>query len=165
MSSWLGCSAELGRCWPGIDVAAGVAALPRSAERARRLAAAIVDRSRGQHFAAARRSGHLLRPRRQCRVQPTRRPSSAFGPINPASSLYLKFRAPEIRQLVESTRSAERNAAADDYVERLPVERVLPCRGSSHLGSDATFRAGLQGPERGAPHRPHARRLHRQCQP
>lgn len=47
----------------------------------------------------------------------------AFGAFNLGSSLFLKFRAPEIRSLVEAAR-ANREQASVDYGERVPLERA-----------------------------------------
>lgn len=49
--------------------------------------------------------------------------TQAFGALNLGSSLYLRFRAPEIRQLVESARASQDRASAE-YSERVPLERV-----------------------------------------
>ena len=57
-------------------------------------------------------------------VDTNRAATDIFGPVTPGVSLLMKFRAPEIRTLVEQSM----NTAAPppiDYVERLPVERVF----------------------------------------
>ncbi|MGE0281634.1 MAG: ATP-binding protein [Rhizobiaceae bacterium] len=63
----------------------------------------------------------------------------AFGAISPGLSLLLKFRAPEIRMLVEESINGEAPLPID-YIERLPVERVFKVSASS-LGKDGKLSA------------------------
>ena len=48
---------------------------------------------------------------------------SAFGGFAPGRSLFLRFRAPEIRALIEGVLASGR-AASGEYFERLPLERA-----------------------------------------
>jgi two-component system phosphate regulon sensor histidine kinase PhoR len=63
----------------------------------------------------------------------------AFGAISPGLSLLLKFRAPEIRTLVEESMNGE-GPRPIDYVERLPVERVFKVSAST-LGNEGKLSA------------------------
>ncbi|WP_367716204.1 ATP-binding protein [Nitratireductor sp. GISD-1A_MAKvit] len=49
---------------------------------------------------------------------------SAFGPVAKGASLRLKFRAPEMHELVSSVISEEEASKAINYIERVPVERA-----------------------------------------
>lgn len=49
----------------------------------------------------------------------------AFGPLASGISLQLKFRAPEMQELVEKIASGRVPSGAIDYAERVPVERVF----------------------------------------
>lgn len=50
----------------------------------------------------------------------------AFGPLLPGISMQLKFRAPEMQELIERTLAARPGPAnVVDYAERVPVERVF----------------------------------------
>ncbi|MCO5063436.1 MAG: ATP-binding protein [Rhizobiaceae bacterium] len=48
---------------------------------------------------------------------------AAFGAFTPGRSLFLRFRAPEIRELIEGV-LASAHAASGEYFERLPIERA-----------------------------------------
>ncbi|MET0597486.1 MAG: ATP-binding protein [Mesorhizobium sp.] len=50
--------------------------------------------------------------------------AASFGPLAPGMVLSMKFRTPEMRQLMRDA-VAERQAVAIDYAERVPVERVF----------------------------------------
>jgi two-component system, OmpR family, phosphate regulon sensor histidine kinase PhoR len=59
----------------------------------------------------------------------------AFGPLNPGTLLFLKFRAPEMRFAIESALATHENTSFE-MVERLPVEqwfRVDVCHMPPHL--------------------------------
>ena len=95
-----------------------------------------------------------------------RRRNAAFGGHRPGMSLLLKFRAPEMQALIEGVLAGRRSVRRASTISSA-------CRSNASTGSPPTavgarhrsLRAGVQGPERGAPHRPHARRFHRQRQP
>jgi len=57
-------------------------------------------------------------------VDANRAATDIFGPITLGISLLMKFRAPEIRTLVEGSMNGQMPTPID-YVERLPVERVF----------------------------------------
>ena len=96
---------------------------------------------------------------------PTPPPLPPFGGIAPGMSLLLKFRAPEMQALLDSVLLGHRRLGCRRLCRARAGRAGLP--GQRVLGRPRhrSVRAGLQGPERDAPHRPHARRLHRQCQP
>jgi two-component system phosphate regulon sensor histidine kinase PhoR len=50
--------------------------------------------------------------------------ATAFGNIEPGILLPLKFRAPELQQLLERMLSGEAPSMTVDHVERIPIERV-----------------------------------------
>lgn len=51
---------------------------------------------------------------------------TAFGPLQPGISVQLKFRAPEMQELIERTLSGRQGPpGVVDYAERVPVERVF----------------------------------------
>lgn len=49
---------------------------------------------------------------------------TAFGPLNPQTSLQLRFRSPEMQALFEQVFSGETATATAQHHERVPVERV-----------------------------------------
>lgn len=55
--------------------------------------------------------------------------SDTFGALNPGLSLLLKFRVPELREMVENLLAGEVPAPID-YAERVPVERLFRVSGS-----------------------------------
>ena len=89
---------------------------------------------------------------------------TAFGSIVGGMILQLRFRAPEMQDFIRQVVTTGRGRAID-YAERLPVERVFRVSAAPVGPGTGPVCAGVQGSERGAPHRPHARRFHRQCQP
>ena len=50
---------------------------------------------------------------------------ATFGPINPGLALQLKFRAPEMRDLLARTLAEPDGSASVEYAERVPIERVF----------------------------------------
>lgn len=59
---------------------------------------------------------------------------TVFGPLVPGISLQLKFRAPEMQELVEKVASGRAVSGVVDYSERVPVERVFRVAATS-IGS------------------------------
>ena len=90
---------------------------------------------------------------------------AAFGPFTPGLPLQRRFRAPEMQQLIERP-AVRRGGKRRRRLCRARADRAgLSRHRDPHPGGWRAVRAGLQGSERGAPHRPHARRFHRQRQP
>lgn len=56
---------------------------------------------------------------------------SAFGDVGPGISLPLKFRAPEMQELIEALLSRQAASRTVDYAERVPIERVYRVTGSA----------------------------------
>jgi two-component system phosphate regulon sensor histidine kinase PhoR len=56
---------------------------------------------------------------------------SAFNPLDQGMSLLLKFRAPEMQNLIETIRTVPQGSLAADYIERIPIERVYRVTASS----------------------------------
>ncbi|WP_295808667.1 ATP-binding protein [uncultured Nitratireductor sp.] len=59
----------------------------------------------------------------------------AFGPVTKSASLRLKFRAPEMHELVSRVISGEEESTAINYAERVPVERAYRVV-ASRIGND-----------------------------
>lgn len=59
----------------------------------------------------------------------------AFGPVAKSVSLRLKFRAPEMHELVSRVISGEEQSTAINYAERVPVERAYRVV-ASRIGND-----------------------------
>jgi len=85
-------------------------------------------------FAAALNDPVIFFDRGGVVVDANRAAVEAFGAISPGLSLLVKFRAPEIRTLVEDSMTGE-TPPPIDYIERLPVERVFKVFASA-LGND-----------------------------
>lgn len=86
--------------------------------------AAGPDNLTASEFAAALNDPVIFFDREGFVVDANRAATDAFGAMNAGFSLLLKFRAPEVRALVEQSMAGE-TPVPIDYIERLPVERVF----------------------------------------
>lgn len=131
----------------GIAFVAGVAALaPRRRPSERRAGKTItapetqLDGVTPQDIAASVPSPLLIFDSQGGLVYANPAAETAFGPLAPGISLQLKFRAPEMQQLIERSLSARPGPAnVVDYTERVPVERVFRVTATSIGGGKGLF--------------------------
>ena len=122
----------------------------------RRFGGPSCRRRAGRHDHLRRRGGRRPRqPGRGRRIRTDRQGHSAAAPVAGARNAAAD-RRPALRQ---ARKLGGRLCRTSADRTRLPGHR------DPHRRRGLVVRAGLQGPERDAPHRPHAGRLHRQCQP
>lgn len=116
--------------------------LPRAdsipkAERAARRERSAVERLSARDFAAVLADPVIFFDGDGLVVDTNRAALDMFGKIEPGLSLLLKFRAPDVRELVEQLLAGS-NPAAVDYAERVPLERAFRVSGAS-VGDGGLF--------------------------
>lgn len=123
--------------WQAVSIGflfvAGVAALaPRRPAAERKIAKAItasktqLDGISPQDIAAAVPSPFVVFDKKGALVYANPAAEAAFGPLLAGISMQLKFRAPEMQELIERVLSGRPGPAnVVDYAERVPVERVF----------------------------------------
>jgi two-component system, OmpR family, phosphate regulon sensor histidine kinase PhoR len=122
-------------CIAALFVAAAVA--PRRTARQRRAEAAAVgersalERLSGENLAAAVADPLILFDSAGTVVHANDAALDAFAAVGPGISLQLKFRAPEMQELIAATLAGNGSAQVADYVERVPIERVYRVTGSA----------------------------------
>jgi two-component system phosphate regulon sensor histidine kinase PhoR len=122
-------------CIAALFVAAAVA--PRRTARQRRAEAAAVgersalERLSGENLAAAVADPLVLFDSAGTVVHANDAALDAFAAVGPGISLQLKFRAPEMQELIAATLTGNGSAQVADYVERVPIERVYRVTGSA----------------------------------
>ena len=121
-------------CIAALFVAAAVA--PRRTARQRRAEAAVGERSAlerlsGENLAAAVADPLILFDGAGTVVHANAAALDAFAAVGPGISLQLKFRAPEMQELIAATLAGNGSAQVADYVERVPIERVYRVTGSA----------------------------------
>jgi two-component system phosphate regulon sensor histidine kinase PhoR len=117
----------------GMAFVAGVAAfaprrpaLERKARKAITASETQLDGITPQDVAAAVPSPLVIFDSRGGLVYANPAAEAAFGPLGPGISMQLKFRAPEMQELIVRTLSGRLGPAnVIDYAERVPVERVF----------------------------------------
>jgi two-component system, OmpR family, phosphate regulon sensor histidine kinase PhoR len=93
------------------DVAAASGQMPIDRLSALRLAAAVAD-----PLVVFDRTGLIVHANPAAEV--------TFGPVLRGVDLQLRFRAPEMQELIREALSGDANGHAIDYSERLPIERL-----------------------------------------
>lgn len=111
-------------CIAALFVAAAVA--PRRTARQRRAEAAVGERSAlerlsGENLAAAVADPLILFDSAGTVVHANAAALDAFAAVGPGISLQLKFRAPEMQELIAATLAGNGSAQVADYVERVPI--------------------------------------------
>ncbi len=122
-------------CIAALFVAAAVA--PRRTARQRRAEAAAVgersalERLSGENLAAAVTDPLILFDSAGTVVHANDAALDAFAAVGPGISLQLKFRAPEMQELIAATFAGNDSPQVADYIERVPIERVYRVTGSA----------------------------------
>jgi two-component system phosphate regulon sensor histidine kinase PhoR len=122
-------------CIAALFVAAAVA--PRRTARQRRAEAAVagersaLERLSGENLAAAVADPLILFDGAGTVVHANDAALDAFAAVGPGISLQLKFRAPEMQELIAATLAGNGSPQVADYVERVPIERVYRVTGSA----------------------------------
>jgi two-component system phosphate regulon sensor histidine kinase PhoR len=122
-------------CIAALFVAAAIA--PRRTARQRRAEAAVarersaLERLSGENLAAAVADPLILFDDAGTVVHANDAALDAFAAVGPGISLQLKFRAPEMQELISATLAGNGSPQVVDYVERVPIERVYRVTGSA----------------------------------
>lgn len=106
----------------------------RRAEEAANIGKTALDDLSASSLAAAVPDPLIVFDSKGTVVQSNEAASSAFGGVAPGSTLQLKFRAPEMQELIQFVLTSKA-ARTIDYVERVPIEKVFRVAGSP-VGKD-----------------------------
>ncbi|MBL8583410.1 MAG: two-component sensor histidine kinase [Rhizobiaceae bacterium] len=121
----------------GVFLVAAAAIVPtsRRREKAQIAARALEKTSLGglspQNLAEAVGDPLVIFDRQGATVHANAAARKAFGDLPAGMSLLLKFRAPELQDLIQSVLTGQAGEKAVDYVERVPLERVYRVVGAS----------------------------------
>jgi two-component system phosphate regulon sensor histidine kinase PhoR len=97
----------------------------RNAAKATQLRETVLDGLVAEDIAAAVPDPLIVFDARGSLLYANHAADAAFGALAPGISLQLKFRAPEMQELIEEVLSGHSASSVIDYPERVPVERVF----------------------------------------